>query len=328
MTIASADVRVPAAMKAAVIDLFGAPEVMHLATIPVPQLDANEVLIRVDNAGVGSWDPALCGGEFGEGVRFPLVLGSDGEGTIAATGTSAHRFNVGDRVYAYGFLNPKGGFFAEYAAVAEDEVSAIPPTVRPGKAGPLAADGLTALAGLELLATGPGQNLVIFGASGGIGHLATQLAKRLGARVFAIASGDDGLDLVRRLGADAAVDGRRSDVAGEARAFAPNGFDAALTTAGGGASDRAMALVRKGGKVVYPNGVEPAPKVPAGVVAQSFDGYHGHAAFERLNVLVSKAPFHVEVTRTYPLDTTAQALRDVAQHHVGKLAVEVRSTST
>ena len=144
---------------------------------------------------------ALCSGEFGgEGARFPLVLGSDGEGTIAATGASARRFRVGDRVYAYGFLNPKGGFYAEYAVIPEDEVSPVPPTVAPGTAGALAADGLTALAGLELLSTGPGQTLIIFGASGGIGHLALQLAKRMGARVFAIASGDDGLD---RCGASA-----------------------------------------------------------------------------------------------------------------------------
>ncbi len=316
---------IPTAMKAAVIDQFGAPEVMHLATIPIPEVGPGDVLIRVETAGVGAWDPALCSGEFGgEGARFPLVLGSDGEGTIAATGASARRFRVGDRVYAYGFLNPKGGFYAEYAVIPEDEVSPVPPTVAPGTAGALAADGLTALAGLELLSTGPGQTLIIFGASGGIGHLALQLAKRMGARVFAIASGDDGLDLMRRLGADAAVDGRRSDMATAAHAFAPDGFDAALTTAGGAASDRAMALVRKGGRIAYPNGVEPEPKVAEGVAAQAFDGYHGKDALERLGVLVSKGPFHVEVTRRYPLDAAGQALRDVSRHHLGKLAVDVR----
>ena len=101
----------------------------------------------------------------------------------------------------------------------------------------------------------------------------------------------------------------------------------ALTTAGGAASDRAMALVRQGGRVAYPNGVEPEPKVAAGVIAQAFDGYHGRDALDRLGALVSKGPFHIEVTRRYSLDTAAQALRDVSRHHLGKLAVEVRRGS-
>ena len=74
---------------------------------------------------------------------------------------------------------------------------------------------------------------MIFGASGGIGHIAVQLAKRIGAKVLAIASGADGVALVRRLGADAAIDGRRQDAAEAARAFAPDGLDAALVVADG-----------------------------------------------------------------------------------------------
>ena len=74
---------------------------------------------------------------------------------------------------------------------------------------------------------------MLWGASGGVGHVALQLAKRMGARVFAIASGADGVELVKQLGADEAVDGRSDDIVQRARAFAPDGFDTALVLVGG-----------------------------------------------------------------------------------------------
>ncbi len=237
-------------------------------------------------------------------------------------GARARRFHRRDRVYAYGFLNPKGGFFAEFASIREDEVSAIPPTLSLDQAGALAVDGLTALAGLDRLETGPGQELMIFGASGGVGHLAVQLAKRLGARVLAVASGADGVELVQWIGADASVDGRTADVTAAAHAFAPGGPDAALVLVGG-MSVAPLALVRRGGRVAYPTGVEPAPDAASGVAVEAFDGYSGHEALERLNALVAMAPFHVEVSREYPLDEAPHALRDVTRHHLGKLALKI-----
>ena len=164
----------------------------------------------------------------------------------------------GDRVYAFSLVNPKGGFYAEYAAVKADDVSRIPGKLTTKQAGALPVDAMTALRGLDdTLALKPGESVMIFGASGGIGHLAVQLAKRMGARVFAVASGSDGVALAKRLGADAVVDGRKDDIAAAARQFAPNGLDAALITAGGPAADKALAAMRAGGRVAYPNGVEP-----------------------------------------------------------------------
>src|SRR5947209_5310890 len=89
----------------------------------------------------------------------------------------------------------------------------------------LGAAGITALRGLEdTLHLESGEKLMIFGASGGVGHIAVQLAKRIGAKVLAVASNADGVALVRRLGADVAVDGRQDDVAEAVRAFAPDGL--------------------------------------------------------------------------------------------------------
>ena len=320
--------KVPDRMRAAVIDHYGSPEeVMHVATIPIPEVGDDEVLIRVDAAGVGAWDEELCGGAFGGEGPFPRVLGSDGAGTIVAMGPEARRFNLHDRVYAWGFLNPKGGFFAEYAVLPEEDVSTIPGSLSTDEAAVLAVDGLTALAGLDQVELRRGQNLMILGASGGVGHIAIQLAKRFGARVFAVASGSDGLELVRRLGADVAVDGRDpdTDIAASAHAFAPEGLDAVLVLANGDAV-APLALVRAGGHIAYPNGVMPEPAPIPGVTIEAFDGYSGHESLERLNRLVELAPFHVEVNREWPLEETQEAIQAARRHHIGKLAVAIHTS--
>jgi NADPH:quinone reductase-like Zn-dependent oxidoreductase len=309
-------------MKAEVIDRFGPPNVMHSAVIPVPTLDDDEVLIRVEAAGVGAWDPELCAGELDTGAGFPRVLGSDGAGTVVAAGANVRDLRVGDHVYAWGFLNPKGGFYAEYAAVRQDEVALAPRGLSPTQAGALAIDGLTALAGLDVLEIEVGKTLMIAGASGGVGHLAVQLARRKGASVFAVASGADGVALARRLEADAAAEGRRADLVGTQRWFAPFGFDAALLLTGARA-DELAGLVREGGRVAYPNGIDPKPSQRRGITVQAFDGYHGRDALERLTRLAESGPFHVEVSRTYALSDAPQALRDVGKHHLGKLAVQI-----
>jgi NADPH:quinone reductase len=313
---------IPQQMKAAAIDRFGGPEVLHTETLPVPQLKPAQVLVRLDSAGIGAWDPDVRSGEVDLGGRgFPRVIGNDGAGEVVAVGDEVERFQVGDRVYAYSF---EGGFYAEYVALGEYEVAPIPQGMGREEAGALGADGVTAVRGLdEQLHLAPGQTLMVYGASGGIGHLAVQLAKRMGARVLAVASGADGVELVRRLGADAAVDGKRDDVARAARDFAPGGLDAALVLVHGESLEPALAAVRKGGRIAHPNGVEPAPRAPEGVTVLAYDGLPGRDVLDRLNELIAAGPFHVEVGRVYRLEDAAQAHREIGRHHLGKLALRI-----
>jgi NADPH:quinone reductase-like Zn-dependent oxidoreductase len=166
--------------------------------------------------------------------------------------------------------------------------------------------------------------VLIFGASGGIGHMAVQLAKRIGTRVFAVASGDDGVALAKRLGADAVVDGRKDDIAAAAQKFAPQGLDAALVTAGGEAAEKALTAVREGGRVAYPNGVEPVPKARPGVKVTAYDGEPDREVIEKLNRLIEVGPFQVHVARTFSLDQAANAHRALDQHYLGKLALRPR----
>ena len=113
-----------------------------------------------------------------------------------------------------------------------------------------------------------GESVAIVGASGGVGTLAVQFAKLREARVFGVASGADGVELARQLGADAAVDGRHDDIAQALRQFAPEGIDAVLALSGGDTLDRVVESVKSGGRVAYPNGVEPEPKKRAGIRIQ------------------------------------------------------------
>src|SRR3984893_16742000 len=192
----------PKTIRAAAIDRFGGPEVLSIHSLPVPVPDAREVLITVDTAGVGGWDADMREGWSPTGhTHFPLVLGTDGSGTIAAAGSLIRRLKVSDRVYAYSFDNPKGGFYAEYVAVLAERVAHIPKRLDLEQAGAIPTTGLTALQGIDdALHKKRGQSVIIHGAAGGVGSLALQFAKLRGARLLATASGEGGLSLARRVG--------------------------------------------------------------------------------------------------------------------------------
>ena len=315
-------------MRAVALDKFGGPEALKIQNLPIPQIEAQEVLIRVEAAGVGAWDPFEREGGFVEitGIKptFPYVLGTDGAGTIAAVGKDVNHFKEGDRVYAAELANPKGGFYAQCVAVKADNVSLIPEHLTIEQAAVLPTDGLTALTGLEkVLGLKSGETLVVFGASGGIGHLALQLAKRLGADVFAIASGDDGVQLAKKLGADTAVDGRGDNVLKAAREFAPNGIDAALVTAGGEGTVQALLAIRQGGRIAYPHGVMPEPTAPDGVAVEAYDGENSPTLIDRLNALIDSGPFEVHVDRTFRLEEASKAHKALTEHHLGKIALRI-----
>src|ERR1041385_7441299 len=111
-------------MRAAAIDRFGPPSVVRVLDRPVPKIGAQEVLSAIDPAGVGIWDAKTRSGKWAEGgEEFPRILGVDGSGTVAAAGARVKRFSAGDAVYAYSYDNPKGGFYAEYVAVAASKVA-------------------------------------------------------------------------------------------------------------------------------------------------------------------------------------------------------------
>ncbi|MEV6302162.1 NADP-dependent oxidoreductase [Actinoplanes sp. NPDC051861] len=311
-------------MNAIVLDRFGGAGELSPRRIPLPEVGDGDVLIRVQFAGAASWDAeereGHYDGVFGVATTFPYVLGWDAAGTVAAVGRDVTSFAVGDSVYAATMPVVRGGFYAEYAVVESDFVAHRPGRLPAEQAGSMAWDALTALSGLDTLGLQPGQTLMVFGASGGIGHMAVQLARHQGIRVLAVASGADGVALARRLGADHVVDGRRDDVPAAAREFAPGGIDAALVTAGGPDTEKSLHGIKK---IAWPNGVQPVPVTPSDAAASAYDGDRSRAALDRLNAIIEESTFEVHLSGTFPLEKAAAAHRALAEHYVGKLALRV-----
>jgi NADPH:quinone reductase-like Zn-dependent oxidoreductase len=316
-------------MRAVAIDEFGGIEKMKPRELPLPEMATDEILVRVETAGVGVWDPFEREGgfakEFGMQVSFPHVLGSDGAGTVEEVGDEVHNLKRGDRVYGINIMNPKGGFYAEYTVIKANNAAMIPPALSTRDAGVLAVDGVTALDGLDkTLQLKTDESILILGASGGIGHLAVQLAKRMKARVLAVASGRDGVEFVKRLGADKVIDGHREDILKAAHEFAPKSLDAALLTAGGKAAEQAVAALREGGRAAYPNGVEGVPRARDGVKVMSYNGEPDPHTFAKLNELIDGGPFEVHIARTFKLEDAAKAQQALDDHYIGKLALVLR----
>ena len=319
--------QIPQQMKAMAVDAFGGPDQLTLHEMPAPAVGPGDVMIRVECAGVGVWDAMEREGKL-ETMKpqpgpFPLILGAESAGTVVAVGEGVGRYEVGQRVYVQSFLNPKGGSYAQLVAVPEKSVARLPDGMSLEMAGGFAVAGVTALSNLKALATGDEDKLMIWGASGGVGHVALQLAKRMGARVFAIASGADGVELCQSLGADEAIDGHGDDVMERARAFAPDGFDSALITVGGDEVQATLDLVRQGGIISYPNGVMPVPVAPDGVKLVQANGVADELLLDQLNTLAGIGDFRVHIAQTFPLEEAARAQEALDEHFVGKIVLRV-----
>jgi NADPH:quinone reductase-like Zn-dependent oxidoreductase len=201
-------------MKAFVLRSYNQLELLHIGK-PVPAAD--EVLIRVRATSVQPYDWHLIKGEpyiarlmaGGPGMRKPkiTILGADIAGEVEATGPRVTRFAPGDEVYAM----PKQGGFAEYICVREDELAPKPKnlTFEQAAAVPMAAN-TALLAVRDQGRVQPGQQVIVNGASGGVGTFAVQLAKAYGARVTGVC-GARNVDLVRSLGADEVIDYTKED---------------------------------------------------------------------------------------------------------------------
>ena len=316
----------PPTMRAAAIDKYGDEDVISVRELPVPQPAAHEILIRIDTAAVGSWDASARSGEIKTEHGFPLVLGVDGSGVVADAGSRVTRFKRGDRVYAYNFDNPKGGFYAEYCCVATKNVGRVPKQLDLERAGALCVLGLTAIQGVDdSLKLKRGESVIVHGASGNVGMIAVQLAKWRGARVLATASGSDGVAFVRALGIDDVIDGKKSDdVADAARDFAPDGADAVLAFVGGDSLIACIDALRKGARVAYPNGVEPAPRKRAHIRIASYDAKSSPDAFNRLNRAVVASRLQIPIAAKFPLSQAADAHRLIAKGHVlGKIVLRM-----
>jgi NADPH:quinone reductase len=313
---------IPDTMSAAAIDRGGGPDALSIHHLPVPKPEPGEVLIAVEAAGVGVWEAHIRQNP-GAHARFPLVLGSDGSGTVVAIGPDVNGFKVGDHVYG-----AHAAFDAEYATAPAENIAHIPKGIGFTEAGALAISGLSALQGIDdILQMKAGDTLLIHGASGAVGTLAVQFAKARGVKVLATVSSEEGRALVSRLGADVVVNGRTEDVAAAAERLAPNGVDAVLGLVGGDELERCIDAVRKDGRgrVAYLFGMEPLPKPRFAMRMTLYSFIPGVREFERLNKAVAAAKPQVPIAAEYPLASAAQAHERLeAGHLLGKIVLRIR----
>lgn len=225
---------------------FGDPGVLTAVSVDRPQPGFNEILVRVDAAGVNpvDWRTRADGG-LGTLGEPPFVLGWDVSGTVESVGVGVTLFRPGDRVLGMPRFPYGGGAYAEYAMGPARHFAHTPRRLRPVEAAALPLAGLTAWQALvETADVRAGQHVLVHGAAGGVGHLAVQIAKAHGAKVTATAR-ESRHGALTELGADQVIDHVRHDFTGLV-----SEVDAVLDTVGGDCAERSLSVLRPGGVLV------------------------------------------------------------------------------
>jgi len=233
-------------MKAVVIRRYGGPEVARIEEMPDPTPGPSDLLVQVRAASVNPVDGKIRKGVIKPLIdyRMPLILGNDLSGTVRAVGAGVSRFRPGDDVFAR-LDKDRIGTFAELTLVREGAAARKPASLSHVEAASIPVVGLTSWQALtEIGRVQPGQRVLIHAGSGGVGSFAIQLAKHLGAFV-ATTAGPRNLELVKRLGADEAIDYRAARFEERLR-----DLDFALDTAGGETLLRTFAAMKRGGCIV------------------------------------------------------------------------------
>jgi NADPH:quinone reductase-like Zn-dependent oxidoreductase len=238
-------------VRAFAVSEFG--EAASIREVADPDVGPGEVLIKVKSAGMNTTDLAVMAGYMAQFVPhvFPVVLGIDASGVIEKVGEGADGFAVGDEVYGYVLRQVMGmGTLADRVSLPIGGILRKPAAWTFEQAAVIGHSSLTALAMVEAAKVGPGQTIVLIGATGGVGSFATQLVTKAGAKVLAVTRSDHAA-YARSLGASEVIDYEVGDPVESVKAHAPGGIDAVLDAAGMPALLDAMAsIVTSGGHVV------------------------------------------------------------------------------
>jgi NADPH:quinone reductase-like Zn-dependent oxidoreductase len=252
-------------MKAFVIDRYSKKDPMRLGDMPQPQLRDDDVLIEVHAAGLNVLDSKIKSGAFKLMLpyRMPLVLGHDVAGIVTQVGSRVRQFKVGDEVYS----RPRDhriGTFAQFIAVNENDVAPKPKNITMEEAASIPLVALTVWQALvERAQLKKGQKVFIQAGSGGVGTLAIQLTKHIGATVATTTSGAN-IDLVKSLGADVVVDYKKDDVGNVLR-----NYDVVLHSQDAATLEKSLRVLKPGGALVSISG-PPDPAFAKGIGAPWF----------------------------------------------------------
>lgn len=332
-------------MKAFFIDRYGKQD-GRIGQVPDPAVGVNNVLIQVHAASVNPLDSKISTGEFKLILpyRLPLILGNDLAGVVVRTGASVTRFKPGDEVYA---RPPESriGTFAELIAVHENALAFKPANLNMAEAAAMPLAVLTAWQVLvETAQVKRGQKVLIHAGSGGVGTLAIQLAKHLGAFV-ATTTSTANVEWVKALGADVVIDYKQQDFSNEL-----HDFDMVLNSLGSDVLEKSLKVLKPGGQLISLSGPPTAqfaqsqglPWVLGQVMRLLSSGIRRKArkrgvsyAFlfmhadgrqlQHVTVLIEAGVIKPVIDRSFPFESTAEALRYVDQGRAkGKVTITLQ----
>lgn len=319
-------------MKAMTCRSYGAPEVLKLEELPVPVPGKNEILIEVHASAVNSADvririPDPAAARLFFGLLRPRIPVGGGvlAGLVHSTGSNVKRFAPGDRVFGSAGLS--FGAYAEYMCLPESaSLAVMPGGLSFGDAAAVPFGALTALHFLRKANIRPGQNVLIYGASGAVGTAAVQLAKHFGARVTAVSSGAN-LGLVKSLGADSVIDYTSADFAEESERW-----DVVFEAVGKAGFARCKKVLKPGGTLILASAsaAETLRAVWTSLTGKTraIAGMAGESAADMqfLAELLQSQSIRAVVDRTYPLEQLQEAHRYAETgRKKGNVVVQIKS---
>ncbi len=326
-------------MKAAFILAPGPASNLQFGDLPQPVPAHNQVLVRVAAVSVNPIDTYIRSGLVPMPLPQPFIPGCDLAGTVEAVGADVTRFKPGDRVWGsnQGLLG-RQGTFAEYAAVDECFLYPTPATVSDEQAATLALVGITAHLGLVREAKlKPHETIFVNGGSGGVGSTVIQMAKALGARVFACAGSDEKVAACKALGAEAAFNYRTQKIGEELKKVAPAGVNVWWETTREPDFEVAVAALAARGRMIVMAGREARPPFPVGPFYVKGCALHGFVMFlatpdeqrhcaDDLNRWLAEGKLKAKIDRVLPLSkaATAHQLQEEATiKHSGAIAGKI-----
>jgi len=287
--------------------------------LPVPSAGAGELLVRVNASSVNPADAAIASGML-KGMaeyEFPVTLGRDFAGVVEEAGSGVTRYEVGDEVFGFVLhANPAvhEGSWADCLVIAQDSVAHVPQGLGFDAVGVAPVAGLTAIAAFDAFEPAAGANVLVIGASGGVGSFFVQLASRAGAHVVAPALPEDG-DYLRGLGVGETLD-RNSDLVAQIRERFPDGVDAVLDLV---SFSPDASLLKEGGRLASSLGAAGEGPDRTNLMASGTT-----ANLERLAELLGVGSLRVHVQGSYALERAGEALQTLANAHTqGKLAIAI-----
>lgn len=308
-------------MNAVLIHRYGGPDALSYEKVARPWPADDEVLVRVEAAGVNPVDWKIREGHLREMLphSLPLIMGWDVSGVVTAVGPGVRRFQVGDEVFSRPDLL-RDGTYAEYVVIREKEVALKPKSIDHLHAAAIPLAGLTAWKSLiETAGLEPGQRVLIHGGAGGVGSFAVQLAKWRGARVIATASPHNH-DYLHDLGADETIDYRSAGLEEEI-----GKVDVVFDTIGGETQERSWHMLNPGGMLVSIIKPPAAEKAATLGVRHAFVFIQPDASvLEQLAKLVDGGKLRIYLEEVLPL-SGARRGQELSQggHLRGKIVLKV-----